>query len=1856
MPPFQLPFQPPGGKTPLQQLEDEYSIPLDERGGIDYEKLHENILGPVVDPNQAQAPEQPVQPVQQGQQPQQPQQPQQQPVPPQETPEIKEAIKRELALRAVKKYIEAGDYSISPRAIADGKTEVLPDMNADQGMWNRIIGTKPQVANKGEYGGSLWRGYADWMNSVRGEADGFEATKTRDEGDVVTDVDINEMLKQISNDNYAVFGNDYTIDPHYFKSQFKAHAMAKAVLAKQKKGGMLAGTEEKNNFGVMFRAMEPEQQAMFTNALDSMMEDGGHDQGAVNRFIGSFSSGMEMVTGIGDGVSTLLGSKTDEQLEAEAIEEESKALIDSKTTEAGFVGKQLNTVAQIAPAIVASGLIAAAAAPVAAGLGATAGVAAGTGKVAAGAFWFDQVVGPTKDRMRRAGMTNSEANMLAVPAAAAIAAMEYLQVKRLTRFGGSGKNVLDAAIKQTGSFKEKLLQSAVTNSIKKIATQGVKEAGQESLQQVVEEGAMFLGSKMHDSEFDLGESFDNVKNAFTDTVFAMAIVGAPGSVSRAISEKKGVESLRARMAIMDSTISVKIDELVRDVHGATDPNDFDELLDWASNPARAQEDLPGVLRSAAEDQAGVLNAPLESVIEFMGDRFKTSVMESIERNKDELLEGREDAQGHVDSALEAALGTEGERAHSRVVAGIFIDHLENNPELADKMAELISNGNMSRKAFKDLLLASGDTFKKDGSVNPETPSGKLMLSLLENISSTGGDAQVSQEVNPAELMNLSAAEFNAWVEKETGMAGQHVPEFSGIDEALEEQLDDSFAPGISAAQERARLINEIMPGVKFVLPTSLLRLGNQNARQRKVFSSVMQGHLRMWMEARDESALSPSQIKLKKLEEQLAREIQAGDTEGAGNTRLRIVGHNQAIAQAEAAQAPEAAPPVQAGAAVEAPVVEAQEAPLSDAGVERIANTIGDMFGEQGLIENEDKVFELIETALNGEIESKIGAQQELLTIMEELSNGKELSYEEHEWEDVPDKAAKEMGDTFARLVDMGYLQNLGEVSPRDVEALGLDPDATLAAAVEINERIHSDEKVSREQMNNIIYEKHTGQELQVQRVDPNRMAMDMVALNAVQNVTLAGKKGRKLEPTVTVPRSQITPGEFVFSEPGKSGIGQIGKMLGPEPTEEAVAEPKRGDPVATAEQAGPNPKDLDLKSRETFTDIFDFKDIKKLRDALFAFETQEWDDAKLNVPAVENLTGELEAYIREYGKDEEVFLEDYFDEVDFLDELTLSLDSARDPSSENHEQAKRLINVLQPFVKGSLTGEPNARAWKKDFFDAYMSEDVAPVEQAGVIKDPDGRPKIFLHGTIAEFDEFDLSKTSSSSGSPDTLVGDVAFFSDDGSTASYVAASMTGKTEKVKLMERHLRMENPLEYSGGENIDTQKMADLIKEAQAAGNDGVIYKSTGMGNTYVVFNSDQIMKTTGESYRQRYLEPSDKIRKMVDDLNDIPGEEGQRLRSNISDIIDDKYSADDSVFQVDSTGRPLENPLSPEDVDLEFIAENMGLGAFYEILEQAKAKTETELSEKLAAAAADLKVIESIEGPLSFEDMRRLVKQGKIPRIKNMPLSELPDVDDLKPALKEFLEKEIADATSTKAAPQEGSPKISKPKPLFKSSSPSFDIELQQTAVDAFGDEAGAYINALKDLTDDQDIAQAITSLAVKNIGESVDETIQNAISNMEDLGIRTKEVDGRKVIDDAPITIKEASEPITPQTGPVASEVEGVSWWGSLTEAEREDHLREGEALLKIQLKQAGLGGADFSYYSLGMLTASRDDKFAGGVIGQIVPFTGISPGPMGEVASIEFYFTPGAGKDFGAFFADVIMKKDLSKEGYKFAPFRLG
>jgi hypothetical protein len=113
------------------------------------------------------------------------------------------------------------------------------------------------------------------------------------------------MLDDIADRNYPAFRNDYTLDPEEFKSQFKAHALAKSVYTALAGNQADWGGKDETNYKKIFSNMPEREQMMFSNALDSMVKDKEIDHGPVWRFFESLTSGFKQVAHAGSGLKTL---------------------------------------------------------------------------------------------------------------------------------------------------------------------------------------------------------------------------------------------------------------------------------------------------------------------------------------------------------------------------------------------------------------------------------------------------------------------------------------------------------------------------------------------------------------------------------------------------------------------------------------------------------------------------------------------------------------------------------------------------------------------------------------------------------------------------------------------------------------------------------------------------------------------------------------------------------------------------------------------------------------------------------------------------------------------------------------------------------------------------------------------------------------------------------------------------------------------------------------------------------------------------------------------------------------------------------------------------------------------------------------------------------------------------------------------------------------------------------------------------------------------------------------------------------------------------------------------------------------
>ena len=128
---------------------------------------------------------------------------------------------------------------------------------------------------------------------------------------------------------------------------------------------------------------------------------------------------------------------------------------------------------------------------------------------------------------------------------------------------------------------------------------------------------------------------------------------------------------------------------------------------------------------------------------------------------------------------------------------------------------------------------------------------------------------------------------------------------------------------------------------------------------------------------------------------------------------------------------------------------------------------------------------------------------------------------------------------------------------------------------------------------------------------------------------------------------------------------------------------------------------------------------------------------------------------------------------------------------------------------------------------------------------------KGIVHATAAEiFYVFDKDKVGRSKGL-DTKEGAAFFFTTDKLTGASVADPEA--EGNVRFENVYLKINDPIQWDTSkwndqDVIDTKLVASLIKRAKEWGKDGVIHKSKAMGETYIVFEPEQIKSSNPVTY------------------------------------------------------------------------------------------------------------------------------------------------------------------------------------------------------------------------------------------------------------------------------------------------------------------------------------------------------------------------------------------------------------------------
>ena len=176
------------------------------------------------------------------------------------------------------------------------------------------------------------------------------------------------------------------------------------------------------------------------------------------------------------------------------------------------------------------------------------------------------------------------------------------------------------------------------------------------------------------------------------------------------------------------------------------------------------------------------------------------------------------------------------------------------------------------------------------------------------------------------------------------------------------------------------------------------------------------------------------------------------------------------------------------------------------------------------------------------------------------------------------------------------------------------------------------------------------------------------------------------------------------------------------------------------------------------------------------------------------------------------------------------------------------------PMVGGLLAeivDPPEANAGASIIYGPEREENFRRWFGDSVVKDREGNPIVFYHGTQRNFDRFDPDAGSTSL-ADDTVGTGAMFFTQDRKFADEFAGRMPNYVRdedgefvldedgkrideyRGQTMPVYLNVENPMVYTGG-RYDAETMKERIEEAKAEGYDALIMKDfTDYGNPYTM--------------------------------------------------------------------------------------------------------------------------------------------------------------------------------------------------------------------------------------------------------------------------------------------------------------------------------------------------------------------------------------------------------------------------------------
>ena len=938
---------------------------------------------------------------------------------------------------------------------------------------------------------------------------GYHITKNSDDNTAVDDYWL-EQAAVAAERKARVDYPDQPFDHERFKKQLKAFALAKAAsnLSKMRD----PSNDNRETVYQMVNGMPDDEKGDFFEAMLNVSNENQMQEGVFGRmwdrvyqkgFINTKESIGDAATQLGQWVG-LVNEDTEQDKLDQAEIDFAEYLIERQRkttapTDAGFMGLGIGAgiegaiggALEIAPGIMGglgTGALAKKGAETALKVGAKgAGRAAVAGSTT---FWWAQSKDAIYDQMVENGASTDSANAVSSIAAIPVAAIERFQVKSIKSSWfknlkpnqqGRLKQAFDVVKQRNTSMSQKFIQGG------KNLWQGTKSstinAAKETAQEVAQESLTMIGEHIGNEINDLDVPIDvkgRIMETWKATGASMLVLGATGRSIKSMSGRgKKNRTLKeiANRANVRETRGEEIADLVtgKIASGYQSDNEedrmvsdqmVDQIAEWVGDPSKENTEKLNNLKIPYDGENVGLGDFLSIYGKSTGKKKAIEVLRNSvgEKIGDKIVAG-EVLQEKIDAIEKDVEAADGQ---AQKVVEAMMPYIAQDNKLKKDAIELVGAAKTSRNAFRDFILSDESVFNPDGSINSDVPRGRMILSIMETMQESERDAQQDADVlsqmddggkfiSPSILMQMEKDNFEKWA-VEQGASQQELSVHS------REKLIDKYSEW---ANTRDRL--------RFLLPTNLEKAGLKTNLQREAFSSQLHDALVETVEnvdaERDQEVNNTIEDLLqRKRKDDLRNVIQRQADELAVDEELEFEeGTEEAELlgemQEERVEQGELIAPESIQGVKDVAIKELESGGVSPGVVDQITQDLD-------AIDSRDPIKRNI-------------SQKRVMGFLNNQSLGRQSKIAKKDFvqDESQLKQAKQMGDQFRELVDAGYLENLNEWTDFDVEAMwegsDLNTDAVFGTAVEVMLRQNRGEQLTDNQINEIIFEQHTGNKIQ---------------------------------------------------------------------------------------------------------------------------------------------------------------------------------------------------------------------------------------------------------------------------------------------------------------------------------------------------------------------------------------------------------------------------------------------------------------------------------------------------------------------------------------------------------------------------------------------------------------------------------------------------------------------------------------------------------------------------------------------------------------------------------------------------------